>query len=197
MPDLDVSGYLDDGALDLSGVASAKYPEGRTYRVASPSWPDTLRLRRLVSRFGGRIPDAAGLSGADLDDITALNTAADGTDCTIPEKLLGDALPQMIDDGVAPSNVDKIVTIVVLHFGLHEHVAQQFVEAAGEARARAERTRANAAKKPAPAKSSSSPRKAGSRSTPASGAANTPRRKASTRGSAASPPASNPTRRAG
>lgn len=181
MASLDVSGYLDDGALDLTGVASKRYPDGHTYHVESPSWPDALRLRRLISRFGGSIPDRDSLAGDALADLTGFVTAEDGAEVDFHEKLLGPAYGQMIDDGVPPVSVDRLVSIVAIHFGMNEQSAQILVAAAtGEALARENRaSRRTAAKKPA-----SSPRKAGSNSSPASGARNTPAKKAaaSTRG---------------
>lgn len=181
---LDVSGYLDDGALTLEGVASKRCPEGRSYKVEPLSWPDTILLKRIVGKWGGRIPTAAAMTAEDAADLSAFITAPDGTVIDLNEKLLGPALQEMVDDGVPPPNVERLVTVAALHFGAHESVAQQFVAVtAGEAEARRNR----APKPPAAAgarKRASSPSKGGSRSSRASGAANTPRSKApaSTRG---------------
>lgn len=182
MAGLDVSGFLDDGALNLEGVSSVKHPDGATYRVPALSWPDTLRLRRLMQQYGTGIPDLGDAEGEARTDLEALLKDKAGKVVDYPTKILGPALQQMIDDEVAPSNIDRLLTVVSLHFGIHEETARSFVQvAAGEAQARQNRATRRAA-----TKRTSSPRKAGSSSSRASGAKNTRSSQGTSRGSATS-----------
>jgi hypothetical protein len=195
MSTLDVTGYLDDGALDLTGVASKRYPDGHTYRVESPSWPDALRLRRVVGRWGGMLPDKDDGVGDDADvaALEGLLHDADGRAVSLHEKVLGTALDEMVGDGVPPIAIDRILTLVLLHYGMNEHVAVNFLAAAkGEAQARTNRATRRAAAKKAPAKPRGSSKPAGSKSSPASSVSSTPRTKAPAstrgRGTSATPP---------
>ncbi|WP_375490223.1 hypothetical protein [uncultured Jatrophihabitans sp.] len=191
MPEYNVGDYLAGDAITFNGVAGEKHPGGKTYRVPAPSAEDELRLRRIV-----QIEDA-GDTNVDLaTEMKALLAGPDDTELTLPHKILGPAYDEMTADGVTPTKIDMLASLVVTNYGVSQQAAELTVAVAqGEAAARGNRaTRRAAAKKTArkaaakKTSSRSSNGKAGSRgqASRAGGAKSTPRSPATTRGSATS-----------
>ena len=64
MARLDLTGYLEDDALEVPGIPSKVHPEGRTYKFASPDAKTGLFLASLANlavkaRLGGDIGEQA------------------------------------------------------------------------------------------------------------------------------------------
>lgn len=183
MPEYNVGDFLAGDAIVFHGVAGEKHPDGKTYTVAAPCAEDELRLRRIV-QIEDNDDDTVDLS-AELDALLTV----DGKRLTMPQKLLGPAFDEMTADGVTPTHIDRLASLVVTNYGVNEQAAQLTVAAAvGEAVARtqnrAERRAAakSAARKPrasAPKGGSNSSRASGATKAPTKAAGSTPRRSTS------------------
>ena len=71
MARLDLAGYLDDDSVEVPGILSKKYPDGKTYKFASPDAKTGLFLASLANlavkaRLGGDI--GAQAAALELDD---------------------------------------------------------------------------------------------------------------------------------
>jgi hypothetical protein len=194
----DMSGWLDDDAWRITGVASEAHPAGGAYAIPCPSIRDTALLRRITSRFP-QIADTeiAAKQAADAGDtVTAEKHSATLTDLldgntadlcaylnvsdlgdldrdpqeAMQRKLLGPVYDQMVDDGVTSTRLERVYQATVLRFTQNEEVVRLLVEFEGKAAALDNRATRRAAKKAAPRKaaSSNSSPTATSKSTPAS-----------------------------
>lgn len=133
MPHLDLATYLSDDTLILDGVASDRYPQGKSYSIKSPSAVDGLRLQRIVAA-GALTPSEQAESGA-LEELTEFCKDADGNTISLDQKLLGAAHAEMLADNVSSDRLSRIVRVVLTHYGLGAEVAGRVVAAAGEAAA--------------------------------------------------------------
>lgn len=176
-----MSAYLADDTLALDNIPSKAFPDGKTYHIPSLSGEDGLLLQVAAE---GSDKDGRMINADALEAMAKLCRDADGNSVTLQRKMFGDALDEMVADGVSNTRIELILQVVLAQANSGTEVARKVVQrAAGEALARA-----NRATRRAPAKKTSSPRKAGSKSLRASGAKSTPAARASTRGRATSAP---------
>jgi hypothetical protein len=171
MGELDLSEYLADDLLKLTGVVSEKHPRGTSYSIKSLSARDGLLLRKIM-RQAGPEPTAV-LSASTTAEIEEFCKNDAGETVDMAEKLLGEAYHQMVADGVSDGRVDKITQLVLIQFSAGSEIAQMLVaSASGEADAPANRAERRARKTPAKATSrkATAPKTAGLKSSPGSGA---------------------------
>lgn len=175
---IDLSGILGK-KFTLTGIPSPAHPDGGSYEIPSLSAQDGALLQIIAAGSDGE----GSITGADAGEaMVEFCRDADGNEVDLNRKLLGDALDEMVGDGISNDDLQDIVAVVMAKATFGTEAARLYVaRASGEAPARANRATRRAA-----AKKTSSPRKAGSKSPQASGAKNTPAARASTRGPAAS-----------
>lgn len=186
MGHIDLATYLSDDTLVLDGVASAKYPDGKSYTIVSPSAEDGLRLQRVVQQSGPKLQDVS-VDNAEI--LMALCRDAEGNEITLAEKLIGPKVhAEMVADGVSLTRISLIEEVLTLHYGIGPEVTTLVVAAAGEAVARANRASRRAAAKKAPSRKRTARKTAGSKSSPAAGGTPAqPRARTSTRLSKTTP----------
>lgn len=127
MPHYDLSTYLADDALTLTGVASEKHPDGKAYTITSPSAKFGLQLRRAMVIWANRDKDSPP-TPEELADLLALVTDDDGKPVDLHERLMGPTYRQMIDDGVSDDRLQMIWDVVIAHYGSGAEVARMIVE---------------------------------------------------------------------
>jgi hypothetical protein len=203
MPEFNVKDYLSNDALTLHDVPSVKHPKGTSYTIPAPSADEELRMRRIVQirEQQAAAEEAAKADDADeatkekvadvivesMQETAALLLGADGETFTFQEKMLGTAYAKMVEDGVKPSHIDRLASLVMTNYGMGEPMAGMIVEhAQGEALARANRATRRAVAKASPRKRRASKPKAGLKSSPASTASDTPASPTATSSSARS-----------
>lgn len=153
MAKLDLAGYLEDDALEVPGVVSTRYPDGKTYRVPSPDARTGLRLEAMVNlgvkaRLGQDVGKAAEALNVDDDEERDLY-----------QMVMGAAYDEMITDGVSWVRIQRLGKYLLLHFTMGEDAAQQALQRGaltGEAQApnRATRRASKATAKSTPRRGS-------------------------------------------
>lgn len=181
----DLAAYLEDDGLEYplpsSGFADpSKFPDGKTYKVPSPSAKTGLYLTGLAD-LGTKAAAGADLSTSDL---ATLQLDDDG-EKSLYQRVLGPVYDEMLADGVKWTVLQQIGQDAYLCFAMSSSVADTALSL-GKAPPPNRRTRRAVAKKTA-----------GRRSAQAStGAATATRRRAST-GSSTSPNAPKAAAKAG
>lgn len=173
MPHYDLSTYLADDALTLTGVASEKHPDGKAYTITSPSAKFGLQLRRAMVIWANRDKDSPP-TPEELADLLALVTDDDGKPVDLHERLMGPTYRQMIDDGVSDDRLQMIWDVVIAHYGSGAEVARMIVEQSGES--------------PAPDQQDRDGATAGKTSAAASTGEGKPTRRRASRASSTTPP---------
>lgn len=127
MPTLDLSTYLADDALTLTGIVSEKHPDGKAYTITSPSAKMGLRLQRVMQMW--QLGDSNEPPSIEqLEELIELATDDDGTPVDFHVKLMGDAYQQMVDDGVSAESLDRITSLVVTYYGTGSAVAKAILD---------------------------------------------------------------------
>lgn len=128
MPDL--SQYLDfmedaDGGLgfDTPPMPSAKHPGGRSYRVPAPDALTGLRLNTLADMT---LKVSRGMEVGEVD-VKRLRLN-DQEEREFLEMVLGDALAEMIADGVAWPHVQRVGMYAFVYYGISEEAANKAAE---------------------------------------------------------------------
>ena len=149
MSRLDLTSYLDDDTVEIPGIASTTYPDGKTYRFASPNAKVGLSLAALANlavraRFGGDI--GAQAAALDLDDNQERDLMRD---------VMGDTLDELTADGVSWVRIQRLNRYLFIHFAMGEDAAARLA-LPGETSAPANRLARRGAKQ-IPAKSATPP----------------------------------------
>jgi hypothetical protein len=163
MARLDLTGYLDDDSVEVPGIPSTAYPDGKTYRFDSPDAKTGLFLASLANlavkaRLGGDI--GAQAAALELDDDQERDLMRD---------VMGSTLDELTADGVSWVRIQKLNRYLFIHFAMGEDAAVG-LQRSGEALVPANRAARRATKKKATPAKSVTPR--------ASHAGSTTRRKA-------------------
>lgn len=143
-----LSEFFDDG-LEYEGIPSSKFPDGKSYRVASPDakvglWLQSMAELATVATTGANLTESA-RKRLILDDDEERN---------LYERVLGATWDEMLEDGVAWMLLQKIGQDAYIYFAMSEQHANAALERLGEGRARpANRATRRTAKKTAGSKS--------------------------------------------
>lgn len=135
----DLAQFLEDDGLEYPIPASsfaepARFPNGKTYRVASPSATVGLWLVGLTD-LGLRVN-----AGADLtpDDLARLKLDDEG-EKTLYQRVLGATYDEMVADGILWTALGKVGRDAYLCFAMSQEAADVALAAVGEAGARGNR----------------------------------------------------------
>lgn len=130
----DVLSFLDDDGLEIPGVKSTKYPDGKTYMIPSPDGETGIRLSALadiaVKVNSGREVDARDARRLRMDDTEERDFA---------QQVLGSVLPELLADGVSWVRIQRITQYAYVHFAFSPEAARDAAERgvfAGKAPAR-------------------------------------------------------------
>lgn len=115
MSRLDLAAYLEDDAVGIPGIPSTAYPDGKTYRFASPSAKVGLSLAALANlavraQFGGDVS----AQSLDLDDDQERDLMRD---------VMGDTLDELTTDGVSWVRIQRLNKYLFIHFAMGEDAA--------------------------------------------------------------------------
>jgi hypothetical protein len=132
MARLDLAGYLDDDSVEVPGIPSTAFPDGKTYRFASPDAKTGLFLAFLANlavkaRLGGDI--GAQAAALELDDDQERDLMRD---------VMGATLDELTADGVSWVRIQKLNRYLFIHFAMGEDAAVG-LQRSGEARVPANR----------------------------------------------------------
>jgi len=146
MSRLDLTGYLDDDSVEIDGIISTTYPDGKTYVFASPNAKTGLLLANLAdlavrAHLGGDI--GAQAAALELDDNQERDLMRD---------VMGATLDELTADGVSWVRIQKLNRYLFIHFAMGEDAAAG-LKLPGGAPALANRAARRATKKPTLAKS--------------------------------------------
>lgn len=136
MPTLDLSDFLADDALTLTGIVSTKHPDGKSYTIVSPSAKMGLRLQRVMQTWSATGPTTPP-NAEQITELLGLVTDDGGNPIDFHVKLMGDTYQQMVDDGVSAEGLDRITSLVVTYYGTGSAMAKALVEAASEGKTEA------------------------------------------------------------
>lgn len=105
--------FLEDDALELTGIKSAKYPDGKTYVIESPDAKTGLHLAAL-----GDIMLRAG-TGAEVSDAQVARLKLDDDEeRELMDKVLGPVKDEMIGDGVKWVHLRGISKYAFIYFAV-------------------------------------------------------------------------------
>ena len=146
MARLDLAGYLDDDSVEIPGIVSTKFPDGKTYKFASPDAKTGLFLASLANlavkaRLGGDIGEQA--AALELDDDQERDLMRD---------VMGATLDELTADGVSWVRIQKLNRYLFIRTSMGEDAAVGLT-VSGEARVPANRAARRATKKPTLVKS--------------------------------------------
>lgn len=158
----DFWGWLDDDALEIPGVKSTKYPEGKAYSIPSPDAETGMRLTALAELAAKK---AKGIEIKEAD-VKRLNLN-DTEEREFAEQVLGAALAEMQGDGVSWVRIQRITKYAFTHFAVSAESAREAASRGvfeGKAQARpnraARRAKPTTQKAPPASGATRSPRKA-------------------------------------
>jgi len=146
MARLDLAGYLDDDSVEVPGIPSKKYPDGKTYTFASPDAKTGLFLASLAN-----LAVKARL-GADIGKQAAELELDDDQERDLMRDVMGSTLDELTTDGVSWVRIQKLNRYLFIHFAMGEDAAAGLT-VSGEARVPANRAARRATKKPTPVRS--------------------------------------------
>ena len=117
MSRLDLAGYLDDDSVEIPGIISTTYPDGKTYRFASPDAKTGLTLANLAdlavrARLGGDI--GAQAAALELDDNQERDLMRD---------VMGATLDELTADGVSWVRIQRLNRYLFIFFAMGEDAA--------------------------------------------------------------------------
>ena len=150
MSRLDLAGYLDDDSVEIDGIISTAFPDGKTYRFASPDAKTGLSLASLAdlavrARLGGDI--GAQAAALELDDNQERDLMRD---------VMGATLDELTADGVSWVRIQRLNRYLFIFFAMGEDAAAG-LKLSGGTPAPANRAERRGAKKLTPAKSATPP----------------------------------------
>ena len=140
MARIDLASYLEDDSVEIPGIVSTKFPDGKTYKFASPDAKTGLFLASLANlavkaRLGGDIGEQA--AALELDDDQERDLMRD---------VMGATLDELTADGVSWVRIQKLNRYLFIRTSMGEDAAVGLT-VSGEARVPANRA-ARRAKKP-------------------------------------------------
>jgi hypothetical protein len=140
MSRLDLTTYLDDDSVEVPGIISTAFPNGKTYKFASPSAKTGLFLASLAdlavkARLGGDI--GAQAAKLELDDDQERDLMRD---------IMGATLDELTADGVSWVRIQKLNRYLFVFFSMGEDAARE-LRLSGGAPVPANRSGRRAAKK--------------------------------------------------
>ena len=143
MSRLDLTGYLEDDSVEIPGITSTAYPDGKTYTFVSPDARTGLHLASLAdlavrARMG--VDVGAQAAALDLDD---------DQERELMRKVMGATLDELVDDGVSWVRIQRLNRYLFIHFAMGEDAARG-LRLSGEAPVPANRAARRAEKKSPP-----------------------------------------------
>lgn len=141
MARLDLAGYLDDDSVEIPGITSPAFPEGKTYRFASPDAKTGMWLANLAN-LGIRASQ-----GTDIGEQSTKLELDDNEEQDLMKMVMGGTLQELVADGVSWVRIQKLNRYLFIHFAMGEEVAEMMVKRLGEAPAPANRAARRGAKK--------------------------------------------------
>jgi hypothetical protein len=142
MSRLDLTGYLEDDSVEIPGITSTAFPDGKTYRFLSPDAKTGLSLAALAdlavrARMGADI--GAQAAALDMDDDQERNLMRD---------VMGATLDELTADGVSWVRIQRLNRYLFIHFAMGEDAAARLT-LPGESSAPANRAARRGSKIPA------------------------------------------------
>jgi len=143
----DLSQFLEDDGLEYPLQPSsfedpARFPDGKTYRVASPSAKVGLWLTALAE-LGMKANTGADLAVEDIERIKL----DDDDEKTLYQRVLGATYDEMLADGLKWTVLQRVGQDAYLCFAMSQDIANSALVGRGEAVARANRATRRAAKR--------------------------------------------------
>jgi len=132
MARLDLTGYLDDDSVEVPGIPSTAFPDGKTYRFDSPDAKTGLFLASLAN-----LAVKARL-GADIGEQAAALELDDDQERDLMRDVMGATLDELTADGVSWVRIQKLNRYLFIHFAMGENAAEG-LRVSGEAPAPANR----------------------------------------------------------
>src|SRR5690625_3533188 len=112
--------YLEDDALELDGIRSREYPDGKTYRIESPDADTGLYLAAL-----GDIMLRAGTGAPVSDDQVSRLKLDDDQELELMDRVLGETKDEMIADGVKWVHLRGVSKYAFIYFAVGKEQADQ------------------------------------------------------------------------
>lgn len=111
--------YLEDDALEIPGIPSERYPDGKTYVIKSPSAKVGARLAAV-----GDIAVKVG-AGIEVDEADAAKLKLDdGEESDLMEQVLGETRAEMVDDGVTWTHLRGIMKYAFIYYAIGAEQAE-------------------------------------------------------------------------
>lgn len=148
MAQRDLSEFFDD-SLEYTNVKSKAYPDGKTYRIASPDAKTGVWLAALAE-VGVRAAAGADIAAEDLNSLKL----DDDEEISLYQRVMGPVYDELIEDGVPWTVLQKIGEDAYIYFALSPEVADASLEGSGNQPARPNRAKRRTAQKTAGSKSS-------------------------------------------
>lgn len=113
----------DEDGFSSPLMPSEKHPEGKQYRIKSPSARTGLRLNALADLMAKR--EAGGtVSERDVERLRL----DDSEEREFVEQVLGDALHEMVEDGCRWEHIKRMSTYAFIRFGVSAEAADNAVK---------------------------------------------------------------------
>lgn len=115
--------WFDDDALTVPApIRSPKHPNGKVYKVASPSFETGLKLQRLGSiaqriSAGVEVPESEAAK-LKFDDDEEIELAA---------LVLGDTLTEMREDGVLWGSIKRVLSYAFTYYAVSPEAAERLI----------------------------------------------------------------------
>ena len=118
MARIDLASYLDDDSVEISGIVSTKFPDGKTYTFRSPDAKTGLSLANLAdlavrARLGGDI--GAQAAALELDDDQERDLMRD---------VMGATLDELTADGVSWVRIQRLNRYLFIRVAMGEDAAE-------------------------------------------------------------------------
>lgn len=152
MARLELAGYLDDDSVEVPGITSTTFPNGKTYKFASPDAKTGMFLAALAD-LGVKAS-----AGTDIGAQAARLELDDDQERDLMRDVMGSTLDELLADGVSWVRIQRLNKLLFIHFAMGEEMAAQVLKASGEALAPANRAARRAATKKATRVKSVTPR---------------------------------------
>lgn len=126
--------FLEDDALEIPGVKSRKYPEGKTYFIPSPDAETGMRLSALAE-IAVKVNKAIDVNERDVRRLHLDDTE----EREFAQQVLGPVYEELIEDGVSWVRLQRITQYAYVHFAFSPEAAREAADRgvfAGKAPAR-------------------------------------------------------------
>lgn len=119
----DFFGFLEDDGLEIPGVKSTTYPDGKTYIIPSPNAEMGMRLA-AIAELGSKASQGVEMNERDMQRLQM----DDKEERAFTEQILGDTYQQLIDDGVSWVRIQRITQYAFTYFAFSPETARKAAE---------------------------------------------------------------------